>query len=303
MRIEDFAETVKDGVIKRIGDNCNVSVQKVNKNNGVVHIGLLVQKEGSNLSPIIYLDSQYKKIRCEEKSLPQIVDYVVKTAKGKARQVDMRLFLNFGSIEGCIIYSLVNTERNIKLLEDRPHVDFMDLSVVFQCMLDSDCYGTTLIRIHNAHLKLWDVTVNDLFQAAAKNTPLLMGYEFKDMKDVFHEIIESEQPEEAVCYAHMYEIENSVPMYVLSNRHKTEGAACIIYPGLLSDICNKLESSFYVIPSSIHETLLLPADNTDDRDEIKAIIKGINDTQVMEEEILSYSLYFYEKQEKKLYIV
>lgn len=64
-----------------------------------------------------------------------------------------------------------------------------------------------------------------------------------------------------------------------------------------------MESSFYIIPSSIHELLLLPSDNTDDSDKIREMIKEINDTQVAAEEILSYSLYFYEREENRLYIV
>lgn len=303
MKIEDFAEMVKERVTERLEDGCHVSIQKVDKNNGVVYTGLQVQKEGLNLSPIIYLDIQYKNFLCKETTLPEIVDYVVTIAEGKAQQVDMRLFLNYSSIEGSIIYSLINTERNAKLLEDLPHMDFMDLSVIFQCMLACENFGMASIMIHNAHLKLWDVTVNDLFRAARKNTPLLRGYEFKSMKDVFREIIESEQSDETDCDTYMTEIESSVPMYVLSNKYGVDGAACILYPTLLTNICDRLESSFYLIPSSIHEVLILPSDNTDDSAEIQKMIKEINDTQVAAEDILSYSLYFYEREGNRLHIV
>lgn len=170
-------------------------------------------------------------------------------------------------------------------------------------MLASDDYGMAAIRIHNVHMKLWDVTVNDLFEAAQKNTPWLMGYELKSMKDVLREIMESEQLEEADFDAYMAGIENGIPMYVLSNRYRVDGAACILYPTLPARICNRLESSFYIIPSSVHELLILPSDNTDDSDKIREMIKEINDTQVAAEEILSYSLYFYEREESRLYIV
>lgn len=303
MKIQDFAEMVKDRVTGQLGDECHVSIHKVDKNNGVTYTGLRIQKEGANLSPVVYLDSQYKNFLYNKITLPEIADYVVKTAEGKTQQVDMRQFLNYSSIKDSIVYSLINTERNRELLEDLPHMDFMDLSVVFQCMMAGDDYGMAAVRIHNVHLKLWDVTVNDLLQAAEKNTPWLMGYELKSMKDVLHEIMESEQPEEEDCDAYMAEIENAVPMYVLSNQYRVDGAACILYPTLPARICNRLGSSFYIIPSSIHELLILPSDNTDDSDKIREMIKEINDTQVAEEEILSYSLYFYEREENRLYIV
>lgn len=303
MKIEDFAEIIKKRVTERLGDECYVSIHKVDKNNRVTYTGLQVQKEGANLSPIIYLDSQYRNFLCKQITLPEVVDYVVKTAKGKSQQVDMRLFLNFSSIKDSIVYSLINTERNRELLEDLPHMDFMDLSIVFQSMLVSAGYGTASILIHNVHLKLWDVTISDLLKAAEKNTPQLMGYELKSMKDVLREIMESEQPEEADSDAYMAGIVSSVPMYVLSNRCRINGAACLLYPALFDDICESLDSSFYLIPSSIHEVLIPPPDNTNDSAKIREMIKEINDTQVAAEEILSYSLYFYDREENRLCIV
>lgn len=123
------------------------------------------------------------------------------------------------------------------------------------------------------------------------------------MKDVLREIMESEQPEEADSDAYMAGIVSSVPMYVLSNQCRINGAACLLYPALLDDICESLDSSFYLIPSSIHEVLILPPDNTNDSAKIREMIKEINDTQVAAEEILSYSLYFYDREENRLCIV
>ena len=65
MKIEDFAEMVKDGVIKRLGEGAHVSVHRVNKNNGVVYTGLEVHRESLNLSPLVYLDIPYENFRCK----------------------------------------------------------------------------------------------------------------------------------------------------------------------------------------------------------------------------------------------
>ena len=156
MQIQNFAEMVKDRVAEQLGDECHVSIHKVNKNNGVTYTGLRIQKEGANLSPIVYLDSQYQ---------------------------------------------------------------------------------------------------------------------------------------------------NFLPMYVLSNRYRIDGAACILYPTLPARICNRLESSFYIIPSSVHELLILPSDNTEDSDKTREMIKEINDTQMEAEEILSYSLYWFDNIKGKICIL
>ena len=94
-----------------------------------------------------------------------------------------------------------------------------------------------------------------------------------------------------------------IPMYVLSNVQRTEGAACILYPNFLKDFAEAIGGGFYIIPSSIHEVLILPEDIADggkECDEIREMIREVNDTQVLEEELLSYSLYHYDAQEDEV---
>ncbi len=162
---------------------------------------------------------------------------------------------------------------------------------------------TASMLIHNVHMRLWDVTVDALFKTAEENTPRLMGRKLMSMSYVICEIRQAESPEDFDRDACRSEFEDCVPMYVLSNRYRTAGAACILYTGILSEICDQFESSFYIIFSSIHEVLILPVDNTDGSSEIRAMIKEVNDTQVAAEEILSYSLYFYDREGYRLYIV
>lgn len=300
MEIESFAELVKDNVKKQLGSGYHVTVCDTDKNNGVVYTGLKVKKDDSDIAPMIYLNDQFKRYTDGDTTLSEITDYVTSVSKSKSPTVDIRKFLDYESVSERIVYKLINTERNSGLLEDIPHMEYLDLSIVFQYLMADGFDNTAFILIHNVHMKLWDVTTEDLFEAAEKNTRKLMGCDMKSMKDVFREIIRQETPEESDNNMQMTEFEYRIPMYVLSNRCRVEGAACMIYPNLLSEICDKLKSSFYIIPSSIHEVLILPSDSTDESREILTMIKDINDTQVSAEEILSYSLYYYDGKECKL---
>ena len=214
--------------------------------------------------------------------------------------VDKNKFLSYDNVKENFVYKLVNTEKNRELLEDVPHIGFMDLSIVFQCMISQEEFGTASILVHNIHMKLWDVTKEDLYRAAEENTQKLMPYEIKSMAEVLCEIMESEDPEGYDHEEGMEQFSDSVPMYVLSNRNRVDGAACILYPNLVRDFADKVGSSLYIIPSSIHELLLLPTENDEGSAEIKGMIREINDTQVSEEEILSYSLYYYDREEGKI---
>ncbi len=302
MEFTNFTTLVREEVERRTGDNYRVRLNDVRKNNGVVLRGLTVMQDDSNISPTIYLNNYYEEYAEGRATFVNVVNDVMDTYyRNKVNQsVDMRCFLNYESVKRRVVYKLVNTEKNRELLEDVPHIEFLDLSIVFQCMIAQEELGTASILIHNVHMKLWDVSVEALYQAAKENTQRLLKYEIKSMTDVLYEIINEEEGEEYDYDKCMAECSNSVPMYVLSNKNRVEGAACILYPDLIRDFAEAIGSSYYIIPSSVHEVLLLPAEHEEESAEIKSMIREINDTQVSREEILSYSLYFYDREEGKI---
>lgn len=302
MEFTNFTTLVREEVERRAGEKYRVRLNDVRKNNGVVMRGLTVMQDDSNISPTIYLNDYYEEYANGNATLVNVVNDVMDTYyRNKVNQsVDMRFFLNYESVKGSVVYKLVNTEKNKELLEDIPHIEFLDLSIVFQCMVAQEELGTASILIHNVHMKLWDVTVEKLYKAAKENTQRLQKYEIKSMAEVLREIMSAEETGECGCDDCMEDFPDSVPMYVLSNRSRVEGAACILYPNLVRDFAEAVGSSFYIIPSSVHEVLLLPAEDDGESAEIKRMIREINDTQVGMEEILSYSLYFYDKEEGKV---
>lgn len=302
MEFTSFTTLVREEVERRTGDNYRVRLNDVTKNNGVVLRGLTVMQDDSNISPTIYLNNYYEEYINGRATLINVVNDVMDTYhRNKVNQsVDMRYFLNYESVKQSIVYKLVNTEKNKTLLEDIPHIEFLDLSIVFQCLIAQEDLGTASILIHNVHIKLWDITVEELYREAKENTQRLQGYEIKSMTDVLCEIMKTEDLEEFDYEECKQELSDSVPMYVLSNKSRVEGAACMLYPNLIQDFADAIGSSFYIIPSSIHELLLLPAKEDRESREIKSMICEINDTQVSTEEILSYSLYFYDREEGKI---
>ena len=302
MEFSSFTTLVREEVEKRAGEQYTVRINDVRKNNGVILSGLTMMEDDSNISPTIYLNHYYEDYEDGRTTLTNVVNDVMDHYNRNKvnRSVDMRQFLNYESVKKGIVYKLVNTAKNKELLEDVPHVEFLDLSVVFQYLIQNEHFGTASILIHNAHLKLWDVSVEDLYQVADANTQRLQGYELRSMIDAIRDLLEMDAIGEAADIEYMEEHADNVPMYVLSNKNRVGGASCILYDGLLADFATAIGGSFYVIPSSIHEVLLLPADNKDEQEEIKAMIKEINDTQVRTEEILSDSLYFFDKEEGQL---
>ncbi len=293
MEFTSFKAIVRDEVERRTGDACYVRLNDIIKNNGVKLCGLTVTQEDCNISPTIYLDEYYEVYKSGKATLDEVINDVVSAYRHSkaAHNIDMKYFFDYSAVRKRIVYKLINTEKNKELLSDVPHIDFHDLSIVFQFLFDEDCIGNATILIHNAHLKIWGITLEELYSDAKRNTPVLNKYEIKSMGDVISEIMPLQDT-----------VRSEMPLYVLSNKSRIQGAACMLYPDLLKKFSAVIDSSMYIIPSSIHEVLLLPADKNDEAESIKQMVKEVNDTQVEAEEVLSYSVYFYNNADDKIYV-
>ena len=94
--------------------------------------------------------------------------------------------------------------------------------------------------------------------------------------------------------------QKTMPMYVVSNKKNLFGASAILYSDYLEEWAEELECDLYVIPSSVHELLVMPAAHAYSGEEITEMIREINRTQVAREEILSDHVYIYRRNEGRI---
>ncbi len=287
MSLEGFCKAVCMDIQHRMGKQFHVSVQNVVKNNDVSLHGMTIMEKGCNLSPTIYLDGYYSCYQ-EGAYLTDIEERIMQCYEENklSQSISTAFFTEWENVKHRIIFKLVNFERNRKMLEDVPHVRFLDLALVFQCFLGADTEGSATILIHNLHLKLWDVTQEELYTAAEQNTPELLKYEIRNMYELIQELLEKEE------LAKVSESGNTpCLMYVLTNQYKINGASALFYRNLLKDFADKTGYDLYILPSSVHEVILLPAFADTSMEELTQMVKEVNATQVREEEILADHAY------------
>lgn len=299
MEFTNFTTLVQREVEKRAGENYRVRLNDVMKNNGVVLRGITLMQDDSNISPTIYLNPYYDAYENGDTTLGTVIDEVIDTYERNKinRSIDMKFFLNYETVRSRIIFKLINTEKNRELLRDVPYIPFHDLSIVFQCLVSEERFGNASILIHNVHLQLWKVNARELYECALENTPLLQGYELADMNTVLEEMkalggIDDEEIED---------MQQEVPMYVLSNKSRINGASCILYKDILKDFAMVVDKDLYVLPSSIHEVILLPSDGTQESEQLKEMVREINQSQVEKEEVLSDSVYYYRRSDDSFF--
>lgn len=213
---------------------------------------------------------------------------------------DKRCIQDFDLVKDYIVYRLINPDRNKKLLEDVPHISFLDLSIVFHCLSEKEQICTSSNLICNAHFAQWGVPLDMLYEAASVNTQRILGYDIQTMHSVMCEMMR-ENPEKFDGVL-LDKLEKGNPIFVISNNYRTEGAACMLYPKLIGNIARTLGNNIYIIPSSVNELLLLSAISDAQGIQIRRSIREINDTGTKPEMILSYSLYYYDRGADKIMI-
>ena len=72
-----------------------------------------------------------------------------------------------------------------------------------------------------------------------------------------------------------------------------------VYTGKIAGIAEKYDSDLYLIPSSIHEMILVPA-NSMDENFLREAIRSVNENEVPPEDILTESLYLYRRENGRI---
>lgn len=295
MTYQEFKNNTIHAISASLGSSYRVALQDIIKNNDTHLDGLTILSENSNISPTIYLNYYYEQYLAG-KSPAFIYEDILRSYRDNApkENVDIRFFTDFAKVKERIIFKLVNYERNKELLTKVPHVRYLDLALVFSCYVSDFTEGYATILIHHHHLSFWDVSVNELYMLAMENTPHLLHFQIQNMTEVLNELLaekDSRLPEEDL---------SAIPMYVLSNHTKLNGSGCILYKNLLSDFSARINSDLYILPSSIHEVLLIPAKYASSAAELTAMVREINITQLSREEILSDHVYLYSRHSGKV---
>ncbi len=298
MNYQEFLTNIQTQLSGRISSDSRVQLQKVIKNNGTRYDGLVITQPGINISPTIYLMPYYHRY-LDGVSLEDIYTDILSTYERylPMNDFDTGRFTDYSRAVRQIVMRLVNYEKNKELLALVPHFRYLDFAVVFYFLLQSSGGRHANILIYHQHLDFWKIDSDELSRAARINTPLLLPHHLENIQTVLEAIPSDNVPELAA----MEKEENL--MYVLSNQFHLHGATTILYDGLLSMIAERLEKDFILLPSSIHEVLLIPTDQPGDAGFYRNMVREVNDTQLADDEILSDHVYYFSRESNLLTIL
>lgn len=300
---EIFMAKIQKAIEKHYGEEYVVGVKEVNKNNGLLIHGLTIMKKSEMVCPTIYLESFYERYN-EGESLSGIVNEIIEifSASDKFKPTGLDFFNEYGQVRDKLRIKLINKEYNENLLENIPYRDFCDLAIV--CMVEIDMPGgqTGSVLIHNNHICMWGVHEKQLLDDAISNSFVKDGGVLHRMEDMVRSIYSSMDDAQSDLFDEQIEdMENChCGLYVLSNEKQLYGAAAIVHKEIRNMLSAQMEGDFYIIPSSVHELIIVPNNIGNSLMNLNEMIREVNSTMLSKDEILSDHAYMYNSTEDLL---
>ena len=296
-----FKECILEAIAERFEEDCKIEYKEVLKNNGIKLDGVLVRFSNKSISPTVYVNDYFDRY-VEGEDIDEIADHIEWLIKNNCLEDDFdpETLILFENIKNQIVYKLINAEKNEELLKTVPHKMFLDLAIVYYISIKEDIFESASILINNAHLELWGKTLEDIDRLAKENGPKILKPEIKSMAQTLTEIIcqRGENPEEID-----EDMLSDCGMYVLTNEKKQFGASAILYDNVIKDFSKSLSShSLYILPSSVHEVIMIPSILVDSVDKLNEMICEVNATQVPLVDILSNHCYYYDNKRDEIII-
>ena len=291
MLYHTFLSAVRQQLEKRLGDGYVLTIHRIPRNNGLSLDGLSICEKGSRVAPTLYLNSCYQRFQ-NGTPLEQLLDELLSLYRQSLANTpfDLNLLERAESVRPRVAYRLINAQSNRELLKTLPHVPVLDLAKVFFLDLGADERGAMTVRITSAHLAHWGMDLETLSRLADENTPRLFPARILSIGEALGELMRSGRREAGH------------PLYILSNQNGISGAACMLYTDILKDFADRMKANLVVLPSSIHEVLLLPDRGDQNYEELCLTVASINRTEVDPEERLSNNVYLFSRSTGRLRI-
>lgn len=293
-----FADEVASGIMKYFPENRQIQCRVVEtmKNNNVTRVGITFHEQGDKVGPVIYMEP-YREAATDGRPMSEIMREIAGIASRSMDKTELFGSLDYGDYESVKEYlsvTLINGRDNRQMLSRMPHRQMGDLALILELKFPME-EGVGSIKVSREMAELWAVDKDTLFAQAQENglkaePPSLQRMEDTMLslafdRDAAENLLENPAPEEVPSQ-----------LYVLSNMSKNKGAAVLSYPGVLEKADQLFPKGFYILPSSIHELLIVPKSPEIDPRELGEMVRAVNRAEVAKEEQLSDRVYEYDRE-------
>lgn len=306
----EFMDYVKENVTEYLPErfeNTEIRIQQVVKNNDTVLDGLIIMNPDTHISPNIYLNSLYEEYK-DGKDLDDLVsrvaDIYIENMEPQTKygmNVQIGEISQYEKVRNNIFPRVCNLEKNGKRLENVPYTPKEDLAITYHIRVASGEDGIGSVMITNALMKQYGVGIEELHDTAMNNMEQLSPVKFSPLRDVIVELMAGDFAQsEGISTEEAKEfLKDTIPsegpeVYCLTNEENMNGAAYIMNENVQKMVAEKVGDEYFILPSSVHEVLIISKKDGMNVDELREMVKSVNGSCVSVEEILSDQVYRYD---------
>lgn len=294
-------ETFKQHLLKTLEELCldtdiEIITSKIVKQNDTSLTAICLKPTDSTIGTNYYVEELFKRYESGS-TIPEIAKDILlhhKNSSFLANNLLIKPFItqlsSYECIKNNLTVRLLNLKANRNYLSDKVFKPYLKMNASHEFAIslcisipDSNDDEHGIITVNQQLRNMWDVTDEELFEIALLNTEKKYSCTIRSMFDVLTNLGDDS----------INNLPNLPSMYVMTNNVSLHGSATLLYTNSLKSFADELDSDFYIIPSSVHEVILIPTDETIDVSEIQDTITEVNRTAIAHSEFLSNQLLYY----------
>lgn len=287
MSYREYKEVLKYRIQEQLGETAEVYFSEVAKNN-VKKEAIVIDTVGEPFALQIHLDSFYREYE-EKQDLTQNVDSIL-LLYGRRKEVPADWdFVHWEKIKQNVRIRLVRFAGNEEYLKDKIYKQVLDMAMIFTVVLEGGNEGEAYMAVTREHLKMWHISMEAVCMTAIEN--------LKKEEFVIEDMYSFLPPEIADGL-------EKCPLFVFSSRNRMYGARAMLRKDMLKAFAEEQRSNLFILPSSVHETLLLRDEKGIEAEYLKGMVCtiNVNANVIAKEDVLSDSIYYYDREKNELKI-
>ena len=275
--------------------NARIMIHDVGKLGGS-YKGMCVMPEGSNMAPTVDLNLFYDVYR-SGMDKESILKKMAEVVQYRHPEMDHEWLSDYSKVREKLFVRLCNAEQNGEVLQAAPHRLFADLALPCHVIMDTHSGSFGSILLTHELTRDHDISEDELFRDALESSSRLMPAELMPLGSLLYEL--SERSPQAGSEAGGKDTRHDSPFYVLTNPLRINGASALFYPGIMAMLSEELSCSYYILPSSVNELLILPDNGIPDLEWLENMVCDVNRMYVDKKDFLSDNVYYYDSHSKQ----
>lgn len=293
--MEEIMKKLEKAVKSAAGEEYEVGICETRKNNGVILKQVSIRRPEKNAVQKLHINEILEMIALGRAEVDEAADLIVKTCRQHEQEAEnlerMTRGLSKSEIFKRVTGQVVNKMSNARMLMEAPYKTVLDMALVYRVILQESEYGIASFLVSHALCDRYNISCEELYNAAAANMTM-EGFTAHTMESMLAEMgsLSDGMPADA-C-----------PMLVITNNRRLYGAAVMAHPEYFENLSVKMDSDLYILPSSIHEVIVVPAKGIDPG-ELRKMVIEVNESELDLEEFLSNNVYRYSRKTGEIAVV